>query len=200
VRHLFRGIERADSVALDPHKWLYLPMGCGCVLYRDPASARRAFADEAEYIRPVGWDADEAFAFWNYGPELSRPFRGLAVWLLLKYAGVRALGEAIEQNLDCARYFEQLATSSPDLEMLAPVALSVFCFRYAPRGYSGDLDSLNEQILVELQREGRSYVSNARIRGKFALRGCVLNYRTTRREMEMLAEDVRLAARAVMTR
>jgi glutamate/tyrosine decarboxylase-like PLP-dependent enzyme len=85
---LFAGIESADSIALDPHKWLYLPVDCGCVLYLDSASARAAFAHEAEYTRVIGHDADEAFAFWDYGPELSRRFRALKVWMLLKGVGL----------------------------------------------------------------------------------------------------------------
>jgi glutamate/tyrosine decarboxylase-like PLP-dependent enzyme len=194
ARGLFTGIERADSVSLDPHKWLYSSMGCGCVLYRDPSSATAAFAHQAEYTRPVGLSRDEAFAFWDFGPELSRPFRALPLWLAIKLHGVRAFSAAIENNLACARHFEALVKPSDDFEMLAPVSLSIFCFRFRPPGYSGDLDALNERILVELQRAGSSYVSNARIRGKFALRGCVLNYRTTLRDMERLLDDVRNAA------
>jgi glutamate/tyrosine decarboxylase-like PLP-dependent enzyme len=144
----------------------------------------------------VGLEADEAFAFWDYGPELSRPFRALPLWMLVKCVGTRAIGEAIEENLACARYFEELVQASDDCEMLAPVGLSIFCFRYRPRGFDGDLDALNERILLRLQREGRSYVSNAKVRGAFALRGCVLNYRTERRDMEALLEDVREAGRA----
>jgi glutamate/tyrosine decarboxylase-like PLP-dependent enzyme len=196
-KHLFDGIAAADSVALDPHKWLYLSMGCGCVLYRDPAAAYKAFAHDADYTRPIGLERDEAFAFWNYGPELSRPFRALDLWLLLKHLGARRLGEAIEENIACAEYLQELVHGSDDFEMLAPVGLSIFCFRHQPRGFSGDLDSWNERVLVQLQRGGSSYLSNARIDDKFALRGCVLNYRTTRRDMEILLDDVRAAARAI---
>lgn len=194
ARHLFARIGEADSVTLDPHKWLYLPIGCGCVLYRDPAAARAAFSHGAEYTRTIGLERDEAFAFWDYGPELSRPFRALDLWLLVKYAGARQLGEAIEQNIACAKYFEQLVRSSADFEMLAAVELSIFCFRYAPPGFQGDLDALNERILVALQRGGSTYLSNARVHGHFALRGCVLNYRTTLRDMEIVLDDVRRAA------
>jgi glutamate/tyrosine decarboxylase-like PLP-dependent enzyme len=193
----FRRIGEADSVALDPHKWLYLPVGCGCVLYRDPAAARAAFSENAEYTRVVGLEGDEAFAFWDYGPELSRSFRALDLWLLLKSAGTQAIGEAIENNIACAKYFAELVRGTDDFEMLAPVDLSIFCFRYRPRGFSGDLDALNERIMLAVQRGGSSYVSNARVRGAFALRGCVLNYRTTKRDMEILLEDVRTAVRAV---
>jgi glutamate/tyrosine decarboxylase-like PLP-dependent enzyme len=197
ARHLFEGIAEADSVALDPHKWLYLPMGSGCVLYRDPETARAAFSANAEYTRVMGLEHDEAFVFWDYGPELSRPFRALDLWLLVKTVGARALGEAIAENIACAKYFEELVRGTDDFEMLAPVELSIFCFRYRPRGFAGNLDALNESTMLALQRAGSSYVSNARIAGKFALRGCVLNYRTTRRDMEVLLEDVRRAAGSV---
>ncbi len=198
ARPHFRDIAAADSVALDPHKWLYSSLGCGCVLYRDPQAARAAFCHDAEYTRVVGWERDEAFAFWDYGPELSRRFRALAVWALIKYAGAEVLGEAVESNIACAKRMECLVRASADFEMLAPVELSIFCFRYLPAGFRGDLDQINERILFELQRRGSSYLSNARLRGRFALRGCVLNYRTTERDMGVLLEDVRDAARSVM--
>src|SRR5436190_512600 len=174
-RHLFEGIGEADSVALDPHKWLYLPVGTGCVLYRDPAAARAAFSANAEYTRVMGLEQDEAFVFWDYGPELSRPFRALDLWLLLKFAGARRLAAAIEQNIACAKYFERLVRESDDFEMLAPVALSIFCFRHKTAD--------NERILAELQRGRGAYLSNATLDGQFALRGCVLNYRTTEQDM-----------------
>ena len=194
ARHFFAGIEEADSVTLDPHKWLYLPVGCGCVLYKDPDAARAAFSHGADYTRPIGLEHDEAFAFWDYGPELTRPFRALDLWLLIKFAGAGRLGKAVEENIACAKYFEELVKASDDFEMLAPVELSVFCFRYVPKGFTGDLDAFNERLLVTLQRAGSTYLSNARVRGRFALRGCVLNYRTTKADMERVLEDVRAAA------
>jgi aromatic-L-amino-acid decarboxylase len=205
VRHLFSGLSEADSIALDPHKWLYAPMDCGCVLYRDPAVARSTFAHDAEYTRVMGQQDDEAFAFWDYGPELSRRFRALKVWMILKGAGTTALSEAIENNIACARYLGELVRSSDDFEMLAPVELSIFCFRYRPsslRKGAGDTDDasaqklneFNESLLVALQRDGSSYLSNALVGGKFALRGCVLNYRTTKRDMEILLDDLRRVA------
>jgi aromatic-L-amino-acid decarboxylase len=196
-RAFFDRIGEADSVALDPHKWLYLPVGCGCVLYRDAAAARAAFSENAEYTRVVGLEDDEAFAFWDYGPELSRPFRALDLWLLLKSVGTRAISEAIEENITCAKYFAALVSATDDFEMLAPVDLSIFCFRYHPHGFDGDLDALNERVMLAVQRGGSSYLSNTRVRGAFALRGCVLNYRTTKRDMEILLEDVRCAVRSI---
>jgi glutamate/tyrosine decarboxylase-like PLP-dependent enzyme len=198
ARHLFTGIERADSVALDPHKWLYTSVGCGCVLYRNPQPAIDTFAHNAAYTRPVGLLRDEAFAFWDLSPELSRPFRALSVWLQIKLWGTRDLASAIESNIACARHFGSLVQESEDFELLAPVSLSIFCFRYRPVEFTGDLDTLNERILINLQRAGSSYLSNALLGGKFALRGCVLNYRTTVQDMEVLLEDIRAAARAAL--
>jgi aromatic-L-amino-acid decarboxylase len=206
ARPLFASIEEADSLALDPHKWLYLPVDCGCILYRDPEAARATFAHEAEYTRVIGQEADEAFAFWDYGPELSRRFRALKGWMLLKGVGLQALSEAIEKDLACARHFERLVRNSEDFEMLAPVELSIFCFRHLPAGLKGalatagpserekieeQLDAHNERLLLALQRDGSSYLSNARLCGRFSLRGCVMNYRTTLRDMEILLDDLR---------
>ncbi len=209
ARNLFGAMREADSVALDPHKWLYLPVDCGCVLYRDGEAARATFAHEAEYTRVREQEPDEAFAFWDYGPELSRRFRALKVWMMLKSVGVRVLGEMIEKDLACARHLEGLVHSSDDFEMLAPVELSIFCFRYLPRRFKlalagadvtecarlhEQLDALNERLLVELQQDGSSYLSNARLGGRFSLRGCVMNYRTTFRDMEILLDDLRRLA------
>ncbi len=194
ARHFFTRIGEADSVALDPHKWLYSPMGCGCVLYKDPATAYTAFSHDADITRRIGLVNDEAFAFWDYGPELSRPLRALDLWMLIKFVGAARLAEAIEFNISCAKYLEKLVRASVDFEMLAPVALSIFCFRYRPPGFTGDLNVLNERLLVDLQRAGGSYLSNAMIHGQFALRGCVLNYRTTERDMETLLHDIRKVA------
>src|SRR5438094_4674373 len=198
ARKLFAGLERADSIALDPHKWLYLPVDVGCVIYRAPEIARAAFAHEAEYTRIIGEKADEAFAFWDYGPELSRRFRALKVWMLLKGVGLDSLGEAIESNLACARYLESMVRASDDFEMVAPVELSIFCLRHVPvqlRNKSPQaIDAFNERLLIALQRDGSSYLSNATLAGRFALRGCVLNYRTTLRDMEILLNDLRRVA------
>ncbi len=209
AKPLFAAIREADSVALDPHKWLYLPVDCGCVLYRNAQSARATFAHEAEYTRVLNQEADETFAFWDYGPELSRRFRALKVWMMLKGIGLRALAQAIEKDLACARHLERLVQSSEDFEMLAPVELSIFCFRYVPpklqraivnadeieqSRIEKRLDALNERLLTALQRDGSSYLSNARINGRFSLRGCVMNYRTTTRDMEILLDDLRRVA------
>ena len=213
-RDLLCGIDRADSIALDPHKWLYVPGDCGCILYRDPARARATFGHEAEYIRIMAANADEAFAYWDYGPELTRRFRALKVWMMLSHVGTFALSQAIESNCRCAQYLAQLVGQANDLEMMAPVELSIFCLRYVPpqmkaayatalapqrSAIDQELDELNERILTAVQRGGSSYLSNASIAGRFALRGCVLNYRTSERDMEVLLDDIRQAGTQLST-
>ncbi|MFN2476279.1 MAG: aspartate aminotransferase family protein [Chthoniobacterales bacterium] len=208
VHPLFAGMERADSISLDPHKWLYLPVDCGCVLYRDAAAARAAFAHEAEYTRVLAQQADESFAYWDYGPELSRRFRALKVWMMLQLVGMRPLREALEKDLACARKLEALVHASSDFEMLAPVELSIFCFRYVPTHLRSDatardiaseqeLDAVNEQLLLALQQDGNSYLSNAQINGRFGLRGCVMNFRTQLDDVRILLDDLRRLAAAV---
>ncbi|MGC5019358.1 pyridoxal phosphate-dependent decarboxylase family protein [Micromonospora sp. DT47] len=206
ARPLFDGLSEADSIALDPHKWLYLPADCGCLIYRNPEAARAAFTLDADYTRVVQTEPAEAFTFWDYGPDFSRRFRALKVWMVLAHAGSQAVGEAIESNLDCARHLAELVDASDDFELLSPVELSIFCFRYLPPAprtgprsvvEEQELDRVNERILVSLQQAGSSYLSNATINGRFALRGCVLNYRTTRDDMEILLDDVRRAAEQV---
>jgi aromatic-L-amino-acid/L-tryptophan decarboxylase len=203
ARKLFEGIEQADSIALDPHKWLYLPVDVGCIIYRAPEIARATFSHEAEYTRVIGEEADEAFAFWDYGPELSRRFRALKVWMLLKGVGLDSLGEAIESNLVCARYLESMVRASDDFEMVAPVELSIFCFRHVPSHLRSEspqaIDDFNERLLIALQRDGSSYLSNTTLGGRFALRGCVLNYRTTLRDMKILLDDLRRVAKTLPT-
>ena len=133
VRALFDGLDEADTIALDPHKWLYLPADCGCLIYRDPAASRGAFALDADYTRIVQTDPAEAFAFWDYGLELRPAIQGLEGMDDHGPRRCQGIAQAIESNLDCARYVAELVESSDDFEMLAPVELSIFCFRYLRR-------------------------------------------------------------------
>src|SRR5205809_267590 len=158
---------------------------------------------EAEYTRMFGEEADEAFVCWDHGPELSRRFRALKVWMLLKGVGLDCLSAAIESNLACARYLESMVQASDDFEMATLVELSIFCFRHVPARLRNKspkaIDAFNERLLVALQRDGSSYLSNATLGDRFALRGCVLNYRTTLRDMEILLDDLRRVAKSFLS-
>lgn len=198
-KDLFRGLERADSVSLDPHKWLYVPVDAGCLLFRDPRPVKATFSTEdADYIKVHGHSDDEAFAFWDYGVELSRRFRALKVWLTLRYYGVRRIAEAVSEDISLAAYLGELVSAADDFELLAPVELSICCFRYVPPGSKAtdtELDRLNERIMSRVQTGGRAYVSNATVNGRFALRACITNFRTTKSDIEMTVETIRDAAR-----
>jgi glutamate/tyrosine decarboxylase-like PLP-dependent enzyme len=193
IPEAFEGISLADSISLDPHKWLYQPTGCGCLLYRDPADARRAFSHSAEYARTLSSDAIEGFAFFEESIELSRPFRALSLWLSLRYHGLRAFQESIREDLRLAQVLADAIDSEPDLERLAPVALSAVCFRYA--GPASNLDTLNTRILDRVIRRGRVYISNASIYGAFALRACIVNHRTAEDDVKAIVSEVLAAAR-----
>jgi glutamate/tyrosine decarboxylase-like PLP-dependent enzyme len=207
----FAGLERADSVSLDPHKWLYVPVDAGCLLFRDEAAARATFsAADADYIKVHGHTNDEAFAFWDYGVELSRRFRALKIWLTLRYYGVRRIAEAISEDNSLAEYLAAVVQKAEDLELLAPVELSICCFRYVPADLQArlqtaaeaertainhELDRLNESVMSAVQGGGKAYLSNATIHGRFALRVCITNFRTTRADIDQTVEIVRAAAR-----
>jgi glutamate/tyrosine decarboxylase-like PLP-dependent enzyme len=197
-QHLFAGLERADSVSLDPHKWLYVPVDAGCLLFRDAAAAMAAFnTEDADYIKTHGYSDEEAFAFWDYGVELSRRFRALKVWLTLQYYGTRRIAETISEDISLAAYLGEVVSQAEDFELLAPVELSICCFRYVPEGMRSDaeLDQLNERIMALVQKGGRAYVSNATVNGRFALRACITNFRTTKADIDETVAAIRDAAR-----
>src|SRR6185369_10406530 len=196
-KHLFAGLERADSVSLDPHKWLYVPVDAGCLLFHDANAARAPFsAEDADYIKTHGYADEEAFAFWDYGVELSRRFRALKVWMTLQYYGSRRIATAISEDIALAAYLGELVSNADDFELLAPVELSICCFRYVPRSGMSDeeLDRVNERVMELVQKGGRAYLSNATVNGKFALRACITNFRTTKSDIEETVAAVRSAA------
>ena len=198
-KDLFKGLELADSVSLDPHKWLYVPVDAGCLLFRDEATAKAAFnTEDADYIKVHGLSDDETFAYWDYGVELSRRFRALKVWLTLRYYGVRRIAEAISEDIALAAYLGELVEEAEDFELLSPVELSICCFRYVPTNGDFDLDQLNERILAVVQKGGRAYVSNATVKGCFALRACITNFRTTKSDIDKTLKVIREAAEQVV--
>jgi aromatic-L-amino-acid decarboxylase len=188
----FAGMYLADSVSLDPHKWLYQPLDCGCLLFRDSAQARRTFSFTGDYAKSLQENPLEDFAFFDESLELSRRFRALKLWLSLRYHGLSGFRQQIENDLRCAQLLAALIDAEAELELLAPVPLSAVCFRYVPRSASVDdsqLDELNLRILRDVQRRGRVYVSNATIHGKFALRACIVNHRTTTADVEEVVHE-----------
>jgi aromatic-L-amino-acid/L-tryptophan decarboxylase len=192
-RRTLAGIERADSFAVDPHKGLFLPYGTGALLVRDGAALKRAHAVAADYLPAVPEDPD-LVDFGEISPELSRPFRGLRVWLPLKLHGVGPFREALQEKLALARLATAGLRAIPGMEILAEPQLSLVAFRYSPPGIDGaDLDRLNRELLERVNARRRVMLTGTLLRGRFALRICVLSFRTHRDRIEMCLEDVRAA-------
>ena len=189
----FDGLSLAHSISLDAHKWLYQPLDCSVLLYRDVKLARRTFSYSAEYVKTLSDDPVEGFAFFDQTLELSRRFRALKVWLSLRYHGLAAFREAIAENLRQAGLLAQLIDSEPTLELLAPVELSAVCFRWT-NGTPDALDNRNDEILRRVNQRGRVWLSNASIRGTFGLRACITNHRTTDDDVRAVLEEVLGAA------
>jgi glutamate/tyrosine decarboxylase-like PLP-dependent enzyme len=200
-RDLVAGLDRADSLAFDLHKWMYLPFEAGCVLVRDPATQRAAFALTPSYLRPVGrGPAARPMEFADIGLDLSRGFRALRVWMSLRHHGSDAFGRLIGQNIEQARYLAQLVRAEPELELLAPVAMNVVCFRYVPPdpGFDRmDLDALNTEVLLRVQESGVAVPSSTSIGGRFAIRVAITNHRSRREDFALLVSEVLAHGRAI---
>jgi glutamate/tyrosine decarboxylase-like PLP-dependent enzyme len=195
VRERMRGIERADSVTLDPHKWLFVPFECGGLLVREPSRLTALFRVSPDYLRDVE-AADEEVNFADYGEQLTRMSRALKVWLSVRYFGVAALREAIEEAMRLARLAEALVRAEPALELLSPAQLGIVCFRVATAGLDdAAADALNERVNARVNAAGRVLISSTRLRGRFSLRMCILGYRTTEAEVrDVIEETLRAAA------
>jgi len=196
VPEKFQGLALADSISLDAHKWLYQPLDCGCLLYRDPDHARRAFSYTGSYARQLSSDPLEGFAFFEESMELSRRFRALKLWLSLRYHGMNAFREAIRQNLEQAQTLAAKIRESPDLELVAPVELSAVCFRHRVTASAPDdlRNRFNLTLLKKIIARGRIYLSNAELDGKFCLRACIVNHLTTISDVEEIVPEVLNAA------
>jgi glutamate/tyrosine decarboxylase-like PLP-dependent enzyme len=193
----FRGLQRADSLSLDPHKWLYQPVDCGLLLYRDAAAARAAFSFTGEYARSLTSDPVEGFSFFEESLELSRRFRALKLWLSLRYHGMDAFRLAIRADLQHAQDLSDANRGTAELELMAPVQLSAVCFRYRTQGVGQSQDEFNAALLKRVIERGRVYLSNARLDGRFALRACFVNHRTTDADVAEIVPEVLAAAREV---
>ena len=195
-RRALAGIERADSVTLDPHKWLFVPFECGCLLVRDPHRLKAAFQIFPEYLADAQ-SGHEAVNFADYGEQLTRYSRALKVWMSVRYFGTDAIRDAIDRGMMLARRLEQRVHETPLLEVVSPARFGIVCFRVRPEGTSDGaaLDALNEGVLARVVGEGRYFISSTRLRGAFALRVCILGFRTAEEDIDGLVRSVADAAR-----
>ena len=188
-------MERADSLAFDLHKWMYMPYEIGCVLVQSEQEHRRAFSLTPAYLARQkggrGMTGGDLPWLCDYGFQLSRGFRALKAWMSLKEHGSHKYGRLIQQNINQARYLAELVRAAPELELVAPVALNVVCFRFISPGLDdAALDTLNKQILVELQEQGIAVPSGTTIKKKYVLRVAHTNHRSRQEDFDVLVREV----------
>jgi len=194
---LFRGLERADSIAVDPHKWLCVPAECGAVLVRDGALLRQTFSFVPAYLQTQPGRGFGGLPWYSeYGFQQTRGFRALKLWFVLQAAGRRGLSELIARHNQLARELAQRIRAQPELELLAEPALSIVCYRHIPAALRGDENALaahNRTLMERMQAGGRAFVTNADLAGRFALRACILHPRTSAADLDALvAETLRI--------
>ncbi|MHB0922506.1 MAG: pyridoxal phosphate-dependent decarboxylase family protein [Bellilinea sp.] len=190
LRPLFSGMERADSVAIDLHKWMYMPYEIGCALVRDPQLHRNAFAETPEYLA----HADRGLAggdlwFSDLGVQLSRGFRSLKAWMMLKEQGVHKYGRMMDQNVAQIHYLKERVDREPELELVAPMSLNILCFRFNPGGLDLEtLNAINRELLIRLHESGVAVPSYTTLNGVYALRVANTNHRSRREDFDIFVD------------
>ncbi|GAA3209398.1 pyridoxal phosphate-dependent decarboxylase family protein [Dactylosporangium siamense] len=188
----YPGMARADSLVLDPHKWLGVPVDCGCVLWRDPSLTRATFSLVPAYLRDdhdggTGW-------FSEYGPEQTRPFRALRTWATMSHLGRDGITRLVDTTVRLAHTLGAMIDAAPDFELLAPVGTSIVAFRHRPVDRDDQLDELNRRIPAAVQHRGRAFLTGTQLAGAEALRACLLNPATTEDDLVLLLDEIRAAA------
>ncbi len=188
-RNRLNGLQLADSLSFDFHKWLYMNYEVGCVLIRDVTVHRAAFTTSVNYLmqheRGLSGGPE---SFTNFGMELSRGFKALKVWMLLKEHGVNTYARLVQQNLEQAQYLGKLITVKPDLELLADVSLNIVCYRWKGDLGEEELNIANKEILMRMHEEGVALPSYTLLNGRYAIRVAITNHRSTREDYEALVE------------
>jgi glutamate/tyrosine decarboxylase-like PLP-dependent enzyme len=178
--HLYKGMDLADSVAVDPHKWFYVPIEAGCALFKDEGLAKAAFSDVPDYLAADKLADDERLDYMEYGVQLSRGFKALKIWTTFKACGAERISEAIKNDILKSRHLKHLVEKHKNFEVMGEGPLSVVCFRFHPceKGFSEtDLDQLNERLLMSIEQDGRTFLTGTKINGRTVLRSCFINHR-----------------------
>lgn len=190
VSALFKGMEKADSVVINPHKWLYVPFEAGGLLVKNPEHLRRTFSTIPDYLKS---DANESNRtdLMEYNLPLTKEFKALKVWMTLKTYGAKQIRKTIHSDIEKATYLKKRVENAPNLELMAPVPLSIVCFRYNPsRRTNTQLDELNDRLAESVEKDGRIFLTGTKIEGQTALRVCFINHRTRRDDIDVLVKVV----------
>jgi len=196
LKGLFAGVEEADSIAIDPHKWLYNPLEVGCTLVKIPKHLTDTYSSHPEYYNFSGGEDDQTLNYYEYGLQNSRGFRALKVWITLKLVGANGYSKMIAEDIQLSKQLYELAMNHPELEAITQ-SLSITTFRYIPRDFSRNskhqksyLNTLNEALLNALQEGGNVFLSNAVVNEMYCLRACIVNFRTSEKDIEEIIEIV----------
>ena len=190
-RSLVAGIEQADSIALDPHKWLHAPFEAGCALVRDASTHRNTFAVTPEYLESAPRGLASGEWLFDYGLQTSRGFRALKIWMALREHGVEKFGRLIDQNIAQAGHLTRLIEAEPALELTAPTTINIVSFRHRLDGASEErLKAFNTEIMLRLQEEGIAVLSDTTVQGRHCLRVAITNHRTRRDDLDLLVREM----------
>ncbi|PVH27818.1 amino acid decarboxylase [Pararhodobacter oceanensis] len=199
-RHLVAGMERANSLALDLHKGLHAPFDVGCALLRDRRIHRATFAEEAEYLQVATRGLAAAEFLHDYGLETTRGFRALKIWMMLRHHGVAAFGRILDQTIAQARHLTARIEAEPALQLMAPTATTVVCFRHAPAGMNdAALRAHNTEIMLRLQESGVAVITDTTIRGRHCLRAAICNHRTRDADLDLLIDEILKIGAEILT-
>jgi glutamate/tyrosine decarboxylase-like PLP-dependent enzyme len=192
IKPLLAGIERADSIALDLHKWMHIPFEAGCTIVRYDQAHRNAFSLTPEYLAHETRGLAAGHLWFNdYGLQLSRQFRALKVWMSIKEHGLDRFGRMIARNVEQAHYFAGLVESDSTLELMAPVGMDIVCFRFNPGGLDTEqLNALNKEILMQIHEQGIAAPSYTTLQGRYCLRIAIANHRSRQEDFDLLAREV----------
>lgn len=201
---LYAGIERAESLALDPHKWLYMPVECGCVLVKDAKAMRDAFSLIPSYLR----DDNALPWFSEFGPQQTRGFRALKLWMVLQQIGVEGYRESISRDITLAQTLRERIRARDDFELVAAGPLSITCFRYAPSSGGAQpcaptdethfLNQLNRDLIAHVHKAGRVFITSTELNGEVVLRACIVNFRMTENDLDILLDEIERAGQSVL--
>jgi glutamate/tyrosine decarboxylase-like PLP-dependent enzyme len=192
IRPLYAGIERADSLGMDTHKWMYIPVECGCAIVRDRQAMRDTFSVVPPYLR----DDRSLPWFSEFGPQQTRAFRALKLWLAIKQIGVEGYKALISRDIALAQRLREKIRARKVFELCSDGPLSATCFRYAPSGIE-DLETLNRAVLETVQQRGVVYLTSSQLNGKFVLRANIINFRTSEDDLDVLLDEIELAGRGL---
>lgn len=199
IKHLYKGLEKADSVTLDPHKWLYIAYECGCLLVKDQEKLRRTFSIAAPYLQGTLPTDYKGMDYFEYGPQMSRGFNALKVWMSMKHYGKKGYQKLLRQNILCAQHLDKLVRSSTDFVPIHHPALFIYSFRFFPSGLkeqadhtevSSYLDKLNQKIADEIMATGFAFIMTSKVRGHIVIRLSICSHRTTLQDIEQVFEEL----------